>query len=60
MTTTLHTPLVDTIDPEILTTLDKRADEIAVMVDTYLPLFPTVQAANLEDAGYHDSWRTQG
>jgi len=29
MTTTLHTPLVDTIDPEILTTLDKRADEIA-------------------------------
>ncbi len=35
-----------------------RTDEIAVMVDTYLPLFPTVQAANLEDAAYHDSWRT--
>jgi homogentisate 1,2-dioxygenase len=36
----------------------KRTDELAVMVDTYLPLMPTVQAANLEDAGYQDSWRT--
>jgi homogentisate 1,2-dioxygenase len=36
----------------------KRTDELAVMVDTTLPLAPTAQAANLEDAGYHDSWRT--
>lgn len=36
----------------------KRTDELAVMLDTYLPLMPTVQAANLEDAGYQDSWRT--
>jgi len=35
-----------------------RTDELAVMLDTYLPLVPTTQAANLEDAGYHDSWRT--
>jgi homogentisate 1,2-dioxygenase len=35
-----------------------RTDELAVMVDTYLPLVPTSQAANLEDSAYHDSWRT--
>jgi homogentisate 1,2-dioxygenase len=35
-----------------------RTDELAVMVDTYLPLAPTVQAVNLEDTGYQDSWRT--
>lgn len=35
-----------------------RTDEMAVMVDTYLPLAPTAQARQLEDAGYHDSWRT--
>ena len=35
-----------------------RTDEMAVMVDTFLPLAPTVQAVNLEDAGYHDSWRS--
>jgi hypothetical protein len=29
------------------------------MVDTYLPLLPTAQAVNLEDPGYHDSWRTK-
>ena len=28
------------------------------MVDTYLPLSPTTQAAGLEFKGYHDSWRT--
>jgi hypothetical protein len=28
------------------------------MCDTYEPLIPTAQAANLEDPGYHDSWRT--
>jgi len=35
-----------------------RTDELAVMCDTYEPLIPTAQAANLEDPGYHDSWRT--
>ena len=37
-----------------------RTDEVAVMVDTYLPLSPTVQAVDLEDPGYQDSWRTPG
>jgi homogentisate 1,2-dioxygenase len=36
----------------------KRTDEMAVMLDTYAPLVPTAQAVNLEDPGYHDSWRT--
>jgi len=35
-----------------------RTDELAVMVDTYLPLAPTAQARGLEDPMYHDSWRT--
>ena len=35
-----------------------RTDELAVMIDTFLPLLPTPQAANIEDPGYHDSWRT--
>jgi homogentisate 1,2-dioxygenase len=35
-----------------------RTDELAVMVDTYAPLSPTAQAANIENAAYHDSWRT--
>ena len=30
------------------------------MMDTYKPLQPTAQAALLEDAAYHDSWRTLG
>jgi homogentisate 1,2-dioxygenase len=38
----------------------KRTDELAVMCDTYEPLVPTAQAANIEDVGYHDSWKTQG
>lgn len=33
-----------------------RTDELAVMIDTYLPLLPTAQAANLEEPGYHGSW----
>ncbi len=37
-----------------------RTDEMAVMLDTYLPLQATAQAANLEDGAYHDSWRTGG
>ncbi len=36
----------------------KRTDELAVMIDTYVPLTPTAQATNIEDVGYHDSWRT--
>jgi homogentisate 1,2-dioxygenase len=36
-----------------------RTDELAVMVDTSHPLVPTAQAANLEDARYHDSWRSK-
>jgi homogentisate 1,2-dioxygenase len=35
-----------------------RTEEMAVMVDTFLPLIPTSQAANIEETGYHDSWRT--
>jgi hypothetical protein len=26
------------------------------MMDTFKPLIPTVQAKNLEDPAYHDSW----
>lgn len=35
-----------------------KTDELAVMCDTYLPLMPTAQAANLENRDYHDSWKT--
>lgn len=38
----------------------KRTDELAVMVDTFLPLSPTVQSLELENADYHDSWRVSG
>lgn len=37
----------------------KRTEELAVMMDTYAPLLPTAQAANVEDGGYHDSWKTR-
>ena len=30
------------------------------MVDTYVPLAPTLQAASIELAEYQDSWRTPG
>jgi homogentisate 1,2-dioxygenase len=36
----------------------KRSDELAVMVDTFAPLLPTAQAANIEDGAYHESWKT--
>jgi homogentisate 1,2-dioxygenase len=36
-----------------------RTDELAVMCDTFEPLVPTAQAANIEDPAYHDSWRTR-
>lgn len=35
----------------------QRTDELAVMCDTSAPLVPTAQAANIEDAAYHESWR---
>ena len=34
-----------------------RTDELAVMLDCYLPLQPTEVAAGVEDAGYHESFR---
>jgi len=34
-----------------------RTEELAVMCDTYEPLVPTAQAANIEDGAYHESWR---
>lgn len=35
-----------------------RTDELAVMVDTFAPLYPTRQALDLERGDYHDSWKT--
>ena len=34
-----------------------RTDELAVMMDTFLPLKLTPEALSLEDPSYHDSWR---
>ncbi len=34
-----------------------RTDEMAVMLDTFLPLAPTAAALGIEDADYHDSFR---
>lgn len=34
----------------------RATDELAVMIDTFLPLAPTRQARALELPGYHDSW----
>lgn len=34
----------------------RATDELAVMLDTFLPLRVTAQAADLELASYHDSW----
>jgi homogentisate 1,2-dioxygenase len=36
-----------------------RTNELAVMCDTFAPLLPTAQAVNIEDAAYHDSWKTE-
>jgi homogentisate 1,2-dioxygenase len=36
----------------------KRTDELAVMCDTFEPLVPTAQAANIEEPAYHESWRS--
>jgi homogentisate 1,2-dioxygenase len=38
----------------------KYTDELAVMIDTFAPLEPTAQAANIEEPSYHDSWSTSG
>lgn len=35
----------------------KSTDELAVMLDTFLPLKPAAQALAVEDPAYHDSWR---
>jgi homogentisate 1,2-dioxygenase len=34
----------------------RRAEELAVMCDTYKPLRLTTTAADLEDTDYHASW----
>ncbi|MCU0656764.1 MAG: homogentisate 1,2-dioxygenase [Polyangiaceae bacterium] len=35
-----------------------RTDELAVMLDTFLPLLPTPDALSVERHDYHDSWKT--
>jgi homogentisate 1,2-dioxygenase len=35
----------------------KDTDEVAVMIDTRLPLDPTPVAEDIEDRSYVDSWR---
>lgn len=35
-----------------------RTDELAVMMDVYLPLIPTTYALSIESPGYHDTWTT--
>jgi homogentisate 1,2-dioxygenase len=49
-----HGPQPGAYEASIGTT---RTDELAVMCDTYEPLVPTAQAANIEDPAYHDSWK---
>lgn len=34
----------------------RETDELAVMIDTFLPLHPTDAALGIEDPGYHDSF----
>jgi homogentisate 1,2-dioxygenase len=38
----------------------KSTSELAVMLDTFLPLRLTAQASELEDSEYHESWRESG
>lgn len=35
----------------------RSTDELAVMMDTFLPLRLTTEALSLEHSGYHDSWK---
>jgi homogentisate 1,2-dioxygenase len=51
-----HGPQPGAYEASIGTT---RTDELAVMCDTFDPLLPTAQAVNIEDVGYHDSWKTK-
>lgn len=48
-----HGPHPGSYEKSIGTT---RADEVAVMVDLFKPLFVTAAALNVEDAGYQDSF----
>ena len=48
-----HGPHPGSYEKSIGTT---RTDEIAVMVDTFLPLTPTAAAVNVEDPDYQDSF----
>ena len=36
----------------------KSADELAVMIDSYLPLLPATAARAIEHTAYHESWKT--
>jgi homogentisate 1,2-dioxygenase len=49
----VHGPHPGAYEASIGTT---RTDELAVMCDTFEPLSPTPQAANIEHRGYHESW----
>ena len=48
-----HGPHPGSYEKSIGTT---HADELAVMVDVFLPLSVTAAALNVEDAGYQDSF----
>lgn len=37
-----------------------RTEELAVMIDTVGTLYPTKWAVGIENAAYHDSWKTMG
>jgi homogentisate 1,2-dioxygenase len=52
----VHGPHPGAYEASIGTT---RTDELAVMCDTFAPLVPTSQAANIEEAGYHESWKAE-
>ncbi len=49
-----HGPHPGALEASIGTT---RADELAVMLDTFQPMRPTAAAMSVEDAGYHDGFR---
>jgi len=53
----VHGPHPGAYEASIGTT---RTEELAVMIDTFQPLLPTAQAANIENPEYHDSWKTPG
>lgn len=51
----VHGPHPGAYEASIGTT---RTEELAVMIDTFQPLYPTAQAANIENPEYHDSWKS--